>query len=116
MSANLLPCPFCAGGARETVESDFDYPIKQFMHIQCARCGARTASIYGSGDPSEWADARHNWNQRTTPALPASQGIDLATIETPESESISFSELQARGWFQDMGQAPSPAAAVGSAA
>lgn len=66
--AGLESCPFCEGHAITDCETDMDYPSKKFMFIRCCRCGAKTSSIYGSGDPSEWADARFNWNRRVREA------------------------------------------------
>jgi hypothetical protein len=77
-AARLAPCPFCQAQGRETVETDMDYPSKKFMFIQCTRCGARTANVYGSGDPSEWADARANWNTRLAALSQPDEARDAA--------------------------------------
>ena len=58
-AADLLPCPFCGGDAREDyVETSF------FFWVECCECGV-SGNILMSPD-----DAREAWNKRiSTPPI-----------------------------------------------
>jgi hypothetical protein len=86
-TARPLACPHCGDVAYQHSQHDADLPGKLFMHVQCRGCGARGGCVFGSGDPSEWQEARDNWN-RSTHAAPTS--TSAATLELLD---------EARGWL-----------------
>lgn len=64
MSRDLKPCPFCGGNAHPRTEHDPDNRGHLFAFFKCGGCHAATGRVYGTGHPSEWAEAREAWNRR----------------------------------------------------
>lgn len=75
MNDELKPCPFCGGWPYPKRTEDTDWPGSCFVSMKCIDCGAETHAVYGTGDPTEWADARAAWNRRaSTDKAPAERG------------------------------------------
>lgn len=83
MTENLLPCPFCGGKARITLEEE-DKPNECFHNVYCKSCDAQFWVNSKSMAIEKWNTRTDNWTKFTIGKN--EEGIDVYDCPLPEDE------------------------------